>query len=327
MKTSQTPLYIGIDGGGSKTAAVVAGGDLTIAGEGHAGPSNHLRVGIELASRAIEDAMFSALREAGAGAEAVAWTYCGIAGSDHPEHRRAVVESLEHLFPSGNFTVDNDARIALTAGIGFGPGVALIAGTGSVAFGRNAAGEEARAGGWGPTIGDEGSGYWIAVQGLSSIAQSLDGRAPRTIMAELLCTHYGMCKPDDLPYFIYSPSTHADDIARYCQLVIEAAMEGDEVAREIFRRAGRHLAATAGAVARRLRLGDEPFEIACSGGAFASGPLLIDPLTDRIREEHPAATVRPARERPVVGAVRMAIEAARNPRPARKLRPGLERQM
>ena len=317
MELALRPLFVGIDGGGSKTAAIVSDSSLRILGEARTGPSNHLRVGIGVAAKNVEDALYAALRDAGVSAEDIAWTYCGIAGSDHPDHRKTVVNALAHLFPAGNFTVDSDARIALTAGVGLERGVALIAGTGSVAFGRNDAGEEARAGGWGPTLGDEGSGYWIAVQGLSAVVRALDGRGPATAMAGLLCTHYGMCEASDLPYFVYAGTTHADDIARYCNLVIEAARGGDGRALEIFDQAGRELARTASAVAKRLRLGGAPFPVACSGGAFAAAELLFEPLSRALHAEFPEAQLAPATAGPALGAVRMAMQAATKPRPDR----------
>lgn len=314
MELAQSPLYAGIDGGGSKTTAVISDSALRILGEADAGPSNHLRVGIEVAAKNVEDALYEALRHAGVNGDQIAWTYCGIAGSEHPDHRKTVVGALEHLFPAGNFTVDSDARIALTAGVGFGRGVALIAGTGSVAFGRNDDGREARAGGWGPTIGDEGSGYWIAIQGLSAVARALDGRGPDTSMVQLLCTHYGMCDAADLPYFVYAGTTHADDIARYSTLVIEAAREGDARAKEIFEHAGRELARIAAAVATRLDLGPQPFTVACSGGAFAAAELLIDPLRAELLTLFPKAELIAAPETPPIGAIRMAMNAAQHPR-------------
>ena len=168
-----------------------------------AGPSNHLRVGIETAARNIERAVNKALVAADVASREIAWTYCGIAGADHPAHRQEVVDSLSVFFPRGNFTVDNDARIALTGAIGFGAGVVVIAGTGSVAVGRNDAGDEARAGGWGPIVGDEGSGYAIARAGLAAILRAYDGRGPATLMTELLKRDYDMTPPD-LPRFVYA---------------------------------------------------------------------------------------------------------------------------
>src|SRR5438105_659794 len=178
--------FLGVDGGASKTAALVTDDSGKCLGDGVAGPSNHLRVGIETAARNIERAVNKALVTADVASREIHWAYCGIAGADHPAHRQEVVDSLSIFFPRGNFTVDNDARIALTGAIGFGGGVVVIAGTGSVAFGRNEAGTEARAGGWGPTIGDEGSGFGIARNGLSAIVRSYDGRGPATKLTDLL---------------------------------------------------------------------------------------------------------------------------------------------
>lgn len=314
MELAKRPFFAGIDGGGSKTAAVIADSALRVLGEAESGPSNHLRVGIDTAAANVENALYESLRKAGVTGDEIAWTYCGIAGSEHPDHRRTVVNALSHLFPAGNFTVDSDARIALTAGVGLGRGIALIAGTGSVAFGRNDDGREARAGGWGPTIGDEGSGYWIAIQGLSSVARALDGRGPQTTMVELLCTHYGMCDAADLPYFVYAGTTQADDIARYSTLVIEAARAGDARALEIYDEAGRELARIAAAVATRLDLGSANFDVACSGGAFAAAELLLDPLRDALESKFPRARLVAASEAPAIGAIRMAMDSLTHPR-------------
>src|SRR6266700_1266925 len=178
--------FLGVDGGASKTAALVIDDSGKSLGSGVAGPSNHLRVGIENAARNIERAVNKALVAADVASREIHWAYCGIAGADHPAHRQEVVDSLSIFFPRGNFTVDNDARIALTGAIGFGGGVVGIAGTGSVAFGRNDAGEELRAGGWGPTLGDEGSAYGIARAGLSAVLRAYDGRGPATMIRERL---------------------------------------------------------------------------------------------------------------------------------------------
>jgi N-acetylglucosamine kinase-like BadF-type ATPase len=309
--------YIGVDGGGSKTDALVIDETGKPLGRGLAGPGNHLRVGIETATRNIERAVNIAMVEAGIAIRNVEYAYCGIAGADHPAHRQRVIDSLRIFFPRGNFIVDNDARIALTGAVGFGCGVVVIAGTGSVAFGRNDAGEEARAGGWGPTIGDEGSGYAIARDGLSAIVRAHDGRGRRTKMTELLCYDYDMCSPEDLPRFVYATTTHADDIARYGKLVIEAARHGDEVAREILQRAGSELGECVLAVARRLRLTSENFPVACVGGAFHAGDLLLGPMRNVLKRDAADAELIQPKKTPVEGAALMAIRTAEHPRPER----------
>src|SRR5881398_1673447 len=195
--------FLGVDGGASKTAALVIDESGKSLGSGVAGPSNHLRVGIENAARNIERAVNKALVAADVASREIHWAYCGIAGADHPAHRQEVVDSLSIFFPRGNFTVDNDARIALTGAIGFGAGVVVIAGTGSVAFGRNDAGDEARAGGWGPIIGDEGSAYGIARTAMAAILRAFDGRGPETKLVDHLREEYKI-EPAELPRFVYA---------------------------------------------------------------------------------------------------------------------------
>ena len=316
-RLSSTRYYLGVDGGASKTAALVIDEAAQALGRGVAGPSNHLRVGIETATRNIERAVNIALVEAGMAIRQIEYAYCGIAGADHPAHRQRVIDSLRIFFPRGNFIVDNDARIALTGAVGFGSGIVIISGTGSVAFGRNENGEEARAGGWGPTIGDEGSGYAIGREGLAAIVRAHDGRGRRTKMTELLCYDYDMCSPEDLPRFVYATTTHADDIARYGKLVIEAAKVGDEVACEILARAGRDLAECVLAVARRLGLTEKEFPVAYVGGAFNAEGLLLDPMRESLVRGAPKTTLGPPKNTPVEGAAMMAVRAAQHPRPGR----------
>ena len=246
----------------------------------------------------------------------IVWAYCGIAGADHPAHRQEIVDSLNIFFPRGNFTVDNDARIALTGAIGFGAGVVVIAGTGSVAFGRNDAGEEARAGGWGPTLGDEGSAYGIARAGLSAVLRAYDGRGPATKMIDILSHNYELAA-SEIPRFVYATTTHADDIARYSKLVIEAAEAEDKVASSILQDAGRELGACVVAVVERLKIADREIPVAHVGGAFNAGELLVGPMKQTVTSRVPRAKIGPPLRKPVEGAAMMAIRAAAAPRPSR----------
>lgn len=309
--------FIGVDGGASKTAALVVDGLGNRLGSGLAGGSNHLRVGIEEATRNVERAVNIALVEAGIAIVNVEYAYCGIAGSDHPIHRQRVIDSLKIFFPRGNFIVDTDARIALTGAVGFGAGIVVISGTGSVAFGRDAEGAESRAGGWGPTLGDEGSGFWIAREGLSAIVRAHDGRGFSTAMTTLLCEEYAMCSPADLPAFIYAATTHVDDIARYGKLVIEAAQAGDDVARDILARGGSELAECVLAIARKLHMTNTEFPVAYVGGAFHAGDLLLNPMRLRLQRDAPGASLIPPLRAPVEGAAMMAMRAAAVPRSGR----------
>jgi N-acetylglucosamine kinase-like BadF-type ATPase len=305
--------FLGVDGGASKTAALVTDDKGKALGDGVAGPSNHLRVGIETAARNIERAVNKALVNADVASREIVWAYCGIAGADHPAHRQEIVDSLNIFFPRGNFTVDNDARIALTGAIGFGAGVVVIAGTGSVAYGRNEAGEEARAGGWGPVLGDEGSAYGIARAGLSAVLRAYDGRGPSTNMLDILNHDYQLAA-SEIPRFVYATTTHADDIARYSKLVMQAAEDGDAVASAILKDAGRELGACITAVAQRLKIADREIPVAYVGGAFNAGEPLLAPMREAVNAKVPRATIGPPQRNPVEGAALMAIRAAAAPR-------------
>lgn len=307
-------FYLGLDGGGSKTEAIVVDENMEILGDGRAGPSNHLRVGIDEATREVKRAIVEATTSAGIQLGQIEFGYCGIAGSDHPKHRATMVDAVRRFFPHGRFTVDSDARIALTGAVGFGGGIVVISGTGSVAFGRNDSDIEARAGGWGPTIGDEGSAYSIARRGLIAVARALDGRGPATLMSDILCTHYGVCDPAELSYMVYAPSTHADDIALYLRLVVEAARQGDEIAKRILQEEADELANTAIAVVNKLKLFDQEFPLAYVGGAFKAGSLMLEPFSRAVLETAPRAQIQPPKETPVCGAARLAIRNAHHPR-------------
>lgn len=308
--------FLGVDGGASKTAALVTDDGGKSLGDGVAGPSNHLRVGIETAARNIERAVNKALVNADVASREIVYAYCGIAGADHPAHRQEIVDSLNIFFPRGNFTVDNDARIALTGAIGFGAGIVVIAGTGSVAYGRNEAGEEARAGGWGPTLGDEGSAYGIARAGLTAVLRAHDGRGPSTKMLDILGHEYQLAA-SEIPRFVYATTTHADDIARYSRLVTEAAEAGDKVACGILQDAGVELAKSIIAVADRLKIASHDFPVAYVGGAFNAGELLLAPMREVVLAKAPGAKIAPPNRTPVEGAAMMAIRASATPRPGR----------
>ena len=300
--------FLGLDGGGSHTRAILVDEHLERMGRSEAGPSNYLRVGIVAATRALTDAVLNALKEGGRSVDEIAWTYCGIAGSDHPVHRDVLIKAMTGIFPDGNFTVDTDARIALEGAVGPGPGIVVISGTGSVAFGKNAAGEESRAGGWGPTLGDEGSGYAIARAGMTAIVRAADGRGPRTTMTDVLCRLYKICSAADLRYVIYSEESDASRIAKLNRVVVEAAREGDELASAILEEAGSELALSVLAVARSLEMTAEPFRVSYTGGAFEAGELLLEPFRRTLLERLPACQVAPPLSEPVMGAAQLAIQ-------------------
>lgn len=310
-------LLAGVDGGGTKTTAVVATEQLLRLGEGQSGPSNFLRVGTEAAVRAVLEALEDACQKAGFRVSDLEAIGIGLAGIAHPMHYRRMREALfralteraaraRDLWSAENVLLTTDAEIALYGATDGQPGVVIISGTGSIAYGMNAHGQKARSGGWGPTFGDEGSGYDIARRALAAVASAYDGRMPPTRLTERICQYFGIESPAELPRIIYGNEA-SPNIAPLSEVVIHAAREGDAVARHILRDAGRELARTAIAVIKRLRLQHEVFRVSYVGGVFSAGELILDPLRETIHKVAPRAEIGPPLFPPAVGALKMVL--------------------
>jgi len=298
-------LVLGVDGGGSKTRAVVADGEGCVLGEGLAGPSNPLRVGVNEAVSAIRDAADRACAEAGVRRVEIVAAEVGLAGvkrADIRERMRAAIAEL------GVKTVEvvTDADIALYGATEGKPGLVIIAGTGSVCCGINARGRRACAGGWGPVVGDEGSGSWIARRALQAVAHATDGRGRKTSLVEAACEYFNVAQAEDLSTAVYAPSVTNSRIAGYGKRVVLAAKKRDPVAREIVEAAGRELAKAAAAVIHKLRMERERFQVAYVGGVFAAGALILDPLGEEIARVAPRAFIAPPVLAPAEAAARMA---------------------
>src|SRR5678810_678419 len=193
-----------------------------VIGEGRAGPSNPLRVGIAGAATAVRDAIDSACASAKLRRGDLIAAQIGLAGARRRELRERMRETLMPL-GIGEIEVVTDANIALYGATDGAPGLVVIAGTGSICCGINARGKRFCAGGWGPIAGDEGGGAWLARRALRAIAYASDGRGPKTLLTELATAYFHVTDPDDLTTAIYAPTItnqrhpdhrhHVDDAA------------------------------------------------------------------------------------------------------------------
>jgi N-acetylglucosamine kinase-like BadF-type ATPase len=300
-------IYAGVDGGGTKTHAVLMDGEDHILGEGHAGPSNPLRVGVTVAAATIREAIDRACAAARIRRSEIVALEIGLAGARGKELSARIVEALRTL-GIRELEVVGDAEIALFGATDGEPGVVVIAGTGSVSCGINARHRGQRAGGWGPLAGDEGGGSWIARRALSAIAQAADGRGPATSLTAGACSYFHVTTADDLSTALYAPTMTNERIAGFAKLVIEAAQAGDLVSRRITTEAGRELGIAAAAVIRKLKMEQERFQVAFVGGVFAAGELVLEPLRNEVERVAPKAYLAPPRFSPAVAAARMARE-------------------
>jgi N-acetylglucosamine kinase-like BadF-type ATPase len=299
---------IGIDAGGTKTVCYLATGDGAIAGEGRAAGANLYSHG----AQAVEDALRAAIAQTFAGRTVTPDALCiGIAGADRDDDVRAVSAIVRRIVPSSPLLVVNDALVALAAGVGDAPGIVIIAGTGSIVYGRNDANVAARAGGWGHILADEGSGYWIGREALASVVRDIDGRGPATRLTADVFEHLGIDDVAGLVRIVYDRELPRASVAALGPIVERAAAQRDPVAMRILERAAAELVLAAETVASRLNMRGDPFRFVLAGGVFGVVPWLAAELSRRLIEVAPRSGVLRLEVEPAAGAVHLALAHAR----------------
>ncbi len=303
-------LILGVDGGGTKTVAWLAersdDAEPAIVGRGTAGSTNPQAVGFDRALENLDRAVDAARRDAQASKGPFAAAVLALAGSDRDENRQAVSQWADDRRLAHRVRIVHDALPVLAAGTPDGWGVALIAGTGSLAFGQTPDGQTARAGGWGYLLGDEGSAFAIALAGLRAAMRAFDGRGPETQLVDGFLRQVKLDTPEQLVSAVHGSADPRATIASTANVVTQAAGESDEVARSILDQAGRALAAMVAAVANRLELSPHSLPLALGGGLLTGSPLLRDCLAVHLTglglQAEPVGLVL----EPVQGAVKLA---------------------
>lgn len=293
-------LLLGVDGGGTSTRAVVASLDGTVRGEGRAGPVNLQSVSEADVERALRACVADALAAAGAHAGDIAAACYGIAGAGRPDDAAVYTRILRGIHGAQPFELVMDCEIALDASTRGGPGAVLICGTGSVCFGRDAGGVWVRAGGWGPVIGDEGSGYEIGRSVLNACARAQDGLIAPTALTEAVLRKTGLSAMTDLPVLVRSGLGRAE-IAALARCAFEAHYDGgDAAARAIVEKALADLVEIAAAVAQRI---DAGAPVILAGGVFEHEPRFAGEVVAALRRRLPGSDVSVTDAQPVAGAL------------------------
>jgi N-acetylglucosamine kinase-like BadF-type ATPase len=295
---------LGIDAGGTKTVALLATADGRIVAEGRAGAAN-LRTDGELA---VEKALHAVIDQVLEGRSSRPGAAClGMAGVDRQDDAGTIRAVMRRLGFRERTLIVNDALIALVAGAGEPFGIVIVAGTGSIAYGVNAAGLAARSGGWGPVLADEGSGYWIGRRALVAVMRQADGRGPRTALTPLVLEHLELSQPDDLVSEVYEGPERRRVVASLGPIVERARANGDPVAGEILREASQELVAATASVIRQLGMRGEVFPTVLAGGMFRTVPWLETDVVSRLGEVAPRTTAARLTVEPAHGAVRLAL--------------------
>ena len=268
-----TSYFLGVDGGQSSTTALIGDEAGRVIGFGSGGPCNHVGAaeGREKFTRAIHECLARACAKAGLDPAHTRFRAACLGFSGGPSDKRAI---LEQILAAEKLIVTTDALIALSGATAGEPGIITIAGTGSIAFGRNAAGKTARAGGWGYVFGDEGGGFDIARQALRAALRFEEGWGPATVLHSTLLEQTGATSANELLHRFYTTEFARPQIASCARLVDDAAGAGDAVAREILENAAQQLAALASSVRRQIFQRGETAIVAYIGGVFRSGRLL-----------------------------------------------------
>jgi len=298
---------VGVDGGGTKTAGYLVDLEGRVRARATAGPANYQIVGVEGIRREISRLVADLFEAAHIEPQRLACIALGLAGVGRPGEPEAVAGTVEQLGLAREVAVDHDAMIALVGALVDRPGVIIIAGTGSIALGRNERGERVRVGGWGYMLGDEGGGFYIARAALAAVMRAYDGREENTRLTAGLLEALGFSDPQEIIPRIYRQGMSHTEMAALAPVVFRAAREGDRVADGIIQRAGRELGLMAAAAIRLLGMEQGEVEVGLVGSVFKSRELLLDAMRNGLGSEMTARFVTP-RLNPAGGAVIMALK-------------------
>lgn len=300
---------LGIDGGATKTQAVILDERGQILGEGIGGPGNYNSAGLAQVAQSVADAVAAARQQAGLSADPFDAAFFGMAGVVQPVDReriRQIGQSL-NLAPVDAIGVDHDCRIALAGGLSGRPGIVQIAGTGSASFGTNPQGEGWRSGGWGHLISDEGGGHWFGIEALKVTVAAYDGRMPPTPLADAVMAALGLADVNDIYQPLYVTPMSKDRIAGLAPLVFDCAQDGDPFCLRLVKQGADLMADCVLAVAHRLGMDSAPVEVTWVGGLLQSSDLYARHFHRAVSERLPLARFTEPEQPPVMGAGILAL--------------------
>jgi N-acetylglucosamine kinase-like BadF-type ATPase len=298
---------VGVDGGGTRTTAVVFAEDAGPLASASSGPANHRSVGVESAARNVAAAVSDALCAAELPLEGTSALGLCLAGFDTDLDLPVPQRAVGLLGYTGAVLMENDVVGAWAGATEAGAGVVVIAGTGSTALGMNTRGDLWRTDGWDYILGDSGSGYEIGRSGIRAAMRALDGRIPPTLLARELGAAFDVRDAEGMRRLVDGGNFGKMEIASFAAHVSKAADNGDGRARKILAAAGADLAEQARAIIARLDMARDAFPVAAVGSVFTSVPWVTEPFRRLIKQLAPRAQIRAPLYAPEVGAAILAL--------------------
>ena len=308
MAKATTPLFLGIDVGGTKTHALLADelGQVLVLVRGE--PANPEVSGWDKFGQTLHKTVDQALALSGAHRDQIAGAGFGVAGYDWPSERAPILKAISSLGLSAPISLVNDALLGLIAGSSQGWGVALSAGTSVNCWGRDTQGREGRMIGYGAQYGENAGAMELVQAAIIAVGKAWTRRGPPTALTSAFLDLAGVA--DELLFFEALTLDKITIQPSAAPLVFEAACHGDPVAQDLVRWAGQELGSLALGVIRQLEFQALEFEVVMAGGLFEGGPDLCDPLIETVHAEAPLAQFHLLQVPPVVGAVLLGMEAA-----------------
>jgi len=279
-----TGYFLGVDGGGTKTRFALLNADRKLVGEAQLGTSYFPDVGVDGVRAVLTAGVAAVLAGAGIDETQIAYAFFGLPAYGEDSKVTPVLQSLPAaILRHQRYACDNDMVCGWAGSLGAEDGINIVAGTGSIGYGQRGS-LAARAGGWGEVFSDEGSAYWIAIQGLNAYSRMSDGRIPIGPLHGLINESLSLTNDLDLCAQVYGPHARSrGELAEFSPLVAKAAGMGDVAALNIFRRAALELAQIADALRKKLGYPPgEPVKLSYSGGAFSAGDILLKPFQNAL---------------------------------------------
>ncbi|MET0924602.1 MAG: BadF/BadG/BcrA/BcrD ATPase family protein [Xanthobacteraceae bacterium] len=307
------PLFLGVDGGGTKTRFVLVDRDGNLLASQQGPGSYHLEIGMDGLRAVLAEGLAALFGQAGIDGGAIAHAFFGIPAYGEDSVAQPLLDAMpEPLLGHRRYRCGNDMVCAWAGSLGGEDGINVVAGTGSIGYGERR-GKSARAGGWGEVFGDEGSAYWIAVQGLNIFTRMSDGRLPKGPLHAAFRASFGLSADLDLCAKVLNEHTRGS-IAAMSELVTRAARDGDPSAVHIFDDAARELAAVVEAVRQALEFAPgEGVPVSYSGGVFNAGPLILGPFERHLARQSGSYRLQAPIVTPSGGAAIYAAKLAAQP--------------
>ncbi|NNK99274.1 MAG: hypothetical protein HKO88_09500 [Xanthomonadales bacterium] len=316
-------LLLGVDGGGSKTAALLASvnerGDMQIIGRGSGGPSNLRLAGKEQSLQSLDKAVDEALSDAGVAGQELDCAVLALAGSTAPGVQQDVFQWAMNRSLANRVEIIPDVNPVLDQATESGRGIALIVGTGSVAVGTDSRGHSVTKGGWGHWFGDKGSGFYLGYKALAAVAEASDEIGPETVLSDLVLQELETTDPRGILTEVTASGNTRCEVAALAPIVLRAAAAGDAVAVDIANHAVSEAVKLVEAVSRALAF-DSPYPLALAGGVACRNVFFRDRLMHELEQLQPPPASITVVDEPVQGCLTIASEMLRSSRATTRLR-------